>query len=42
LVTVHLKKKTHLPILLELTWMNKETDLSWMGITIRFTSAISS
>jgi len=41
-VTVHLKKKTHLPILFELPWMKKETELSWMGITIRFASATSS
>jgi len=41
-VTVHLNKKTHLPILFELPWMKKETGLSWMGITIRFASATSS
>jgi len=41
-VTVHLKKKTHLPILFELPWMKKETELSWMGITIRFAPATSS
>ncbi len=41
-VTVHLKKKTHLPILFELPWMKKETELSWMGIAIRFAPATSS
>ena len=35
-VTVFLKKKTHLPILFELPWLNKETKLSWMDITIEF------
>lgn len=35
-VTVYLKKKTHLPILFELPWMEKNTKISWMGINIRF------
>ena len=32
--TVHLKKKTHLPILFEVPWMDKETFLSWHGLKI--------
>lgn len=35
-VTVYLKKKTHLPILFALPWMEKNTKISWMGINIRF------
>jgi hypothetical protein len=37
-VDVHLKKKTHLPLLLELSWLKKmkATLLSWMGMEIRF------
>jgi transposase len=38
-ITVHLKKKTHLPILFELPWMTKETHLSWMGVSIGFVPA---
>ena len=34
--TVHLKKKTHLPILFELPWLKNKTKLSWMGININF------
>jgi hypothetical protein len=34
--TVNLKKKTHLPILFELPWLRKKTQLSWMGINITF------
>jgi hypothetical protein len=37
-VTVHLKKKTHLPILLNLPWMKEATEISWMGIKINFMS----
>ena len=39
-VDVHLKKKTHLPLLLELPWLKKmkTTLLSWMGVEIRFSS----
>jgi len=40
-ITVHLKKKTHLPILFELPWMKKETHLSWIGATIKFLPATS-
>lgn len=38
IVEVHLKKKTHLPILLELPWIKKmkTTFLSWLGIEIKF------
>ena len=35
-VTVHLKKKTHLPILFELPWMTQTTTLSWLGLNIQF------
>lgn len=31
---VHLKKKTHLPILFEVPWMKKATFLSWLGMKI--------
>lgn len=31
---VHLKKKTHLPILFEVPWMRKHTFLSWHGLKI--------
>jgi len=34
--TANLKKKTHLPILFELPWLKKKTELSWMGINISF------
>lgn len=38
MVEVHLKKKTHLPILFELPWIKKmkTTFLSWHGLKIRF------
>ncbi len=35
-LTVYLKKKTHLPILLELPWMKQPSRLSWMNLNIRF------
>ncbi len=35
-VTVRLKKKTHLPILLCTSWMKKMTNLSWLGVTINY------
>jgi hypothetical protein len=41
-VTVHLKKKMHLPILFELPWLREVTHLSWMGLNIRFTQGTSS
>ena len=37
-VTVHLKKKTHLPLLLDLPWIKEATQISWMGMRINFTS----
>ena len=37
-VTVHLKKKVHLPILFEVPWMKKTTRLSWMNLNIQFVS----
>ena len=38
IVEVHLKKKTHLPILFELPWIKKmkTTTLSWLGVKIKF------
>lgn len=41
-VTVHLKKKTHLPILFEVPWLNETTQLSWMGLNIKFSQGTSS
>jgi hypothetical protein len=41
-VTVHLKKKMHLPILFELPWLKEVTHLSWMGLNIRFAHGTSS
>ena len=35
-VTVRLNKKTHLPILFEVPWMNQTVSLPWMGLNIRF------
>jgi hypothetical protein len=35
-VTVHLKKKTHLPILFEVPWMKRSTHLSWLGLKVRY------
>ncbi len=37
--TVQIKKKNHLPILLEVPWLKETTLLSWMKIKIKFTSA---
>jgi len=37
-VTVHLKKKTHLPILFEVPWMKQTTRLSWMNLNIQYAS----
>jgi transposase len=37
-VTVHLKKKTHLPLLLDLPWIREATQISWMDMRINFTS----
>ena len=35
-VTVRLNKKTHLPILFEVPWMNQTSTLPWMGLNIQF------
>jgi len=41
--SVALKKKSHLPILMQLPWMSKQTSLSWMeGMAIEFISATAS
>ena len=36
IITVHLKKKIHLPILFEIAWMKTNTYLSWMDMNIKF------
>ncbi len=41
-VTVHLKKKAHLPILFEFPGMKQTTHLSWMNLNIQFTSGTAS
>ena len=33
---VYLKKKSHLPSLMQLNWLNEKTKISWLGIDIRF------
>lgn len=35
-ITIYLKKKTHLPILFETKWMNKEIFLTWLNASIEF------
>lgn len=35
-IVVSLKKKTHMPVLFSVPWMNENTRLSWMGASIRF------
>lgn len=35
-ITVSLKKKTHMPILLSTSWMENNTNLSWMGTSISY------
>ncbi|MBF0134242.1 MAG: transposase [Magnetococcales bacterium] len=35
-VTVHLKKKTHIPLLFSLPWIKETTQISWLGIKINF------
>jgi len=35
-VIVSMKKKTHLPILLEVPWIKEEQKISWLGISIKF------
>ena len=42
LATVHLKKKTHLPILFEVPWMKKTTSLPWHGLKICYKSGTTS
>ncbi len=41
-IIVHLKKKTHLPILFEAPWMNKINKLSWIDATIRYAQGVIS
>ena len=41
-IEVQLRKKTHLPLLFEAPWMNQETRLSWLGVTIKFSPATTS
>ena len=41
-VVVRLKKKTHLPILFQLPWLQKKTHLSWMGLNIKFEAGATS
>jgi len=41
-ITVHLKKKTHLPTLFELPWMKTTSTLAWMHATIQFKGATTS
>lgn len=36
-IIVHFKKKTHLPILFEVDWIQQPTQLSWLGAKIRYT-----
>lgn len=38
-ITVRLKKKTHLPILFELPWLSQSTWVPWLGAHIRFEPA---
>ena len=38
-ITVRLKKKTHLPILFELPWLSQSTWIPWLGAHIRFEPA---
>jgi hypothetical protein len=35
-IMVHLKKKTHLPILFEVSWIRHNNNLSWTGTKIRY------
>ena len=35
-ITVYLKKKTHLPILFSVPWMQQNNQLSWLGASIRY------
>ena len=35
-VIIRLKKKTHLPILLNIPWINRTTSLSWINVKIHY------
>jgi len=35
-ISVLLKKKTHLPILLENSWLKETTKLSWLDASVNF------
>ena len=37
-VMVQLKKKTHLPILMNVSWMQKTTNIAWHGVNIGYNS----
>lgn len=41
-IEIALKKKSHLPLLLEIPWMKNVTKLSWMGCKIKFKGGTSS
>jgi hypothetical protein len=41
-LTVHLKKKTHLPILFGVPWMQKSTHLPWLGLNVRYRQGTAS
>ena len=41
-IKVYFKKKTHLPLLLEVPWMQRSTKLPWLGAQISFDSATCS
>lgn len=41
-IIVHLKKKTHLPILFEVPWMNKTNKLSWVNAKIKYVPGVVS
>lgn len=42
IIEVALKKKSHLPLLLETSWMKNTTKLSWMGCKVKFKGGTSS
>lgn len=41
-VTVHLKKKTHIPLLFGLPWMKETSHISWMSMKINFVPGTAS
>jgi len=41
-VTVQLKKKTHMPILFQLPWINDVIHISWLGLKVKFLTGASS